>query len=78
MIEIEKIDAFYLCNRKRDCGNMPGCGKDECCHTTDESFASNANSVEIYNMFFDTFNVIVGDDGNLIVWEKEKKNGKNK
>lgn len=76
MIEIEKIDAFYLCNRRDGCGGAPGCNDDECCHTTDESFAANANSVEIFNMFFDTFGVIVGDNGNLIVWEKERKDGK--
>lgn len=76
MIEIEKIDAFYLCNRSAECGGMPGCSENECCHTTDESFVANANSVELFNMFFDTFNVIVGDNGNLIVWEKEKKDGK--
>lgn len=76
MIEIEKIDAFYLCNRRNKCGGEPGCNDDECCHTTDESFAMNANSVEIFNMFFDTFGVIVGDNGNLIVWEKENKDGK--
>lgn len=76
MIEIDKIDAFYLCNRRAECGDAPGCNDDECCHTTDESFAMNANSVEIFNMFFDTFGVIVGDNGNLIVWEKENKDGK--
>lgn len=76
MIEIEKIDAFYLCNRRNECGDAPGCNDDECCHTTDESFAANANSVEIFNMFFDTFRVVVGDNGNLIVWEKENKDGK--
>ena len=76
MIEIDKVDAFYLCNRNKECGGMPGCSEDECCHTTDESFAANANSVEAFNMIFDTFNVIVGDNGNLIVWEKENKDGK--
>ena len=74
MIEIDKVDAFYLCNRNDECGGMPGCSEDECCHTTDESFARNASSVEIFNMFFDTFNVMVGDHENLIVCEKEKKN----
>ena len=73
MIEIDKVDAFYLCNRNKECGGMPGCSEDECCHTTDESFARNASSVEIFNMFFDTFNVIVGDHENLIVCEKEKR-----
>jgi hypothetical protein len=76
MIEIDKIDAFYLCNRSATCGDMPGCSEDECCHTSDETFAKNANSVEIFNMFFDTFNVRVGNNDNLIVWEKEKKDGK--
>lgn len=76
MIEIDKVDAFYLCNRRNECGGAPGCSDDECCHTTDESFAANANSVEIFNMFFDTFGVIVGDNGNLIVWEKENKDDK--
>lgn len=77
MIEIEKVDALYLCNRNDErCGNMPGCDGDECCHTSDETFAMNANSVEIFNMFFDTFRVVVGDNGNLIVWEKEKNDGK--
>lgn len=75
-IEIDKIDAFYLCNRNDECGNMPGCSEDECCHTSDETFAKNANSVEVFNMFFDTFNVRVGSNDNLIVWEKEKKDDK--
>lgn len=78
MIEFDEIDVFYLCNRNAECGGMPGCSEDECCHTSDETFAKNANSVEIFNMFFDTFNVTVGSTGNLIVWEKEKKDGKNK
>ena len=74
MIEIDKVDALYLCNRGDVCNKSASCNEDECAHTTCESFAKNANSVEIFNMFFDTFDVIVGDRENLIVWEKEKKN----
>ena len=55
---------------------MPGCAEDECCHTSDETFAKNANSVELLNMFLDTFEVRVGSNDNLIVWEKEKNDGK--
>lgn len=74
MIEIDKVDALYLCNRNDVCNKSASCNEDECAHTTCETFAKNASSVEIFNKFFDTFDVIVGDHENLIVWEKEKKN----
>lgn len=77
MIEIEKIEPFYICNMNRDCNIMPTCGGDDCIHTTIETYAKSADAVMIYNLFCDTFRCYVSDDyGKLIIVEKEKADDK--
>lgn len=75
MIEISEVMPLYLCNENALCSMTPQCG-DECIHTVNETCALHADAVMIYNMFMDTFSCVVDDDGKLLVWEKEKKDGK--
>ena len=72
MIEIDEVIPVYLCNKNAPCGCSIKC--DDCIHTLDETYAKNANAVEIANLFMDTFSYIVDDDGKLFIWEKEKGN----
>lgn len=74
MIEINEVIPFYTCNKTQDCRVSVTCG--DCVHTQCEIFAKNANAVEIYNLFCDTFGCIVDDYGRLLVYEKEKDDGK--
>lgn len=71
MIEIDEVVPVYLCNKNAPCMGTIKC--DDCIHTADETYALNANAVEIANLFMDTFSYIVDEDGKLFIWEKEKK-----
>ncbi len=74
MLEIENHEGFFICDHKK---NIP-CGKESCelfdepfcSHTINKDYALNEESIDIFNKFFETFNVIIDDDMNLVAWEK--------
>ncbi len=70
-MEIEEVMPLYLCNQE-DCIDKAWkeeCG--ECVHTSNEQFAKNQESVELFKKFCDTFSLALDENGRLIVWENE-------
>lgn len=76
MIEINEIMPLYLCRRDADCSTSVTCANqdEDCCkHTTCELYAKNADAVMIFNLFADTFDCVVDENGRLVITEKENK-----
>lgn len=74
MLEIENHEGFFICDHKKNvrCGRESCEFSEEamCQHTHEKDYALNKESIDIFNKFFETFNVVIDDNMILLAWEK--------